>query len=159
MWKPSDHPRIAQPDKHTDFETVCNHYNEYYEQNLKQFRLLATMLEHICVKYGIEEVLKSGATTSREGSMIIVNTYRPRYKLSFIDPGFDMREHVAHKEDYHSDISITIHGYGNDYKSCIGLKLMTSHGIMLQEIPSFDSSLYDSQELPTWFTDGIKAWL
>lgn len=159
MWKPSNHPLIVRPDSVTDFESVCNHYNEHYEQNVKQFRMMATMLEHLCVKFGIEGLLTKGRTTGMLNSMILVIRLSPEYKLKYGDAGFTIRDREAYKKDYSCDISITINGYEGNYTSCIGLKLRTETGIMMHEIPTFDSAKFDEKDIPAWFVDQVKEWL
>jgi len=159
MWNPSIQVKVPLMEQQHKFEELCCHYNEFYTQYAKLFVLMASLVEHFHVKYGIEEALIKGETSSTKGRLIMMVQVRPEYKLKYGEPGYSIRDKQAYRDDYFTDFTISVEGYHGEYTAVIGVKAMTEYGIMMAEIPRFDTDKYDEQDIPEWFVNAVKDFL
>lgn len=159
MWNPSIEVTVPRLEVQENFDELCSHYHEFYKQYLTQFQVLASLVQHYHVKYGIEEALKKGITSSVKGRLILAVRLAPEYKLKHGEEGFSYQEKIAYDRDYYTEFTMTIEGNAGRYSACIGLKAMTKYGIMLAEIPNFSTNDFDKQEIPEWFITQVKAYL
>lgn len=159
MWNPSIRVSVPVMERQDKFEELCCHYHEFYSQYLKQFTIMATLVEHFHVKYGIEKALLKGSASSTVGRLIMMITLTPEYKYAYGDPEYSIKDKIAFRDDYYTTFSLCINGFDDEYEATIGLKAMTKNGILLTEIPAFPTDKYNEQELPDWFVDTVKDFL
>ena len=117
MWNPAvivKHPALLINDR--PFQTVCDHFHAFYTQYVKNFEMLAMIVMQIHKKYGMQEALVKGVTSSLEGDLILRVTLHPTYKLKFGDPDYSARDKAAFAEDYFTEFTAIISARGCDLK-------------------------------------------
>lgn len=159
MWNPSIHvmnPRLEQTQK---FDNLTEHYNVFYTEYMNRWQFLSNMVRSIHVDNGMADVLTRGRTSTVEGTLILVIRLKPQYNLKYGDKDFDMREKIAHENEYGTEFAVTLRDNGEHCTSTIGLKSMTRYGIMVAEIPAFDSTKFAEQVIPKWFIENVQTML